>query len=214
MFNINYVIPIILSFNFILTELLKYKNEKMSKNITGLIYTVIFIIHHSYADDLEYEVHISIGYYIFDLYYMVKIILQDKTKLGVNMNYIIHHIISLYILYKSFDSKNFELILNGYYIFQNSNIVLYTSYYIHKEYPNDIKIKGINDFVQFIWYSYYRIIKMLYYLYYYRDAFFNIGWSLNITIFIIYMMGVLWSYKLLIQNINNYNNYIKYYNNK
>ena len=90
-----------------------------------------------------------------------------------------------------------------------SNMMLYISYHIHKEHKEHKNYKLIyaTDFIQLIWYSYYRIIKILVFSYEIIDEILEQKASLCIMIFVICLMGVYWSYKLVIKNINNFNSY-------
>ena len=69
MLNISYIIPLICFWNSILKETLKYKQESTAKNIVHLIHSLIFILHHNYNYNIDYAIHISIGFYTYDLMY-------------------------------------------------------------------------------------------------------------------------------------------------
>jgi hypothetical protein len=206
MFNIGYIIPIVMSCHLLFLELLKYKKEEVSKNIIHFIHGLIFILYHNYRIDMVYITHVSIGFYIYDLIYLFTTVLKFKDKLGQQLPYFIHHIITITILHGSLYNAYFLSILNGYYIFEMSNMMLYISYHIHKEHKN-YKLIYVTDFIQLIWYSYYRIIKILVFSYEIIDEILEQKASLCIMLFVIYLMGVSWSYKLVIKNINNFNSY-------
>ena len=206
MFNIGYIIPVVMSCHLLFLELLKYKKEEVSKNIIHFIHGLIFILYHNYSNDMVYVTHISIGFYIYDLIYLFTTVLKFKDKLGQQLPYFIHHIITITILHGSLYNVYFLTITDGYYILEMSNMMLYTSYHIHKEYKN-YKLIYVTDFIQLIWYSYYRIIKFVVFSYEIRDKLLEQKASMCIMLFIIYLMGVSWSYKLVIKNINNFNTY-------
>ena len=155
---------------------------------------------------MVYVTHISIGFYIYDLIYLFTTVLKFKDKLGQQLPYFIHHIITITILHGSLYNVYFLTITDGYYILEMSNMMLYTSYHIHKEYKN-YKLIYVTDFIQLIWYSYYRIIRILVFSYEIIDEILEQKASMCIMLFIIYLMGVSWSYKLVIKNINNFNTY-------
>lgn len=209
MFNIGYIIPIVMSCHLLFLELLKYKKEEVSKNIIHFIHGLIFILYHNYSNDMVYMTHISIGFYVHDLIYLFATVLKCKDKMGQQIPYFIHHIITITILYSSLYNVYFLSILNGCYILEMSNMMLYISYHIHKEHKEHKNYKLIyaTDFIQLIWYSYYRIIKILLFSYGIIDEILEQKASLCIMIFIIYLMGVCWSYKLVIKNINNFRSY-------
>jgi hypothetical protein len=206
MFNIGYIIPIIMSFHLLLLELVKYKKEEVSKNIIHFIHGLIFILYHNYSSDMVYITHVSIGFYTYDLIYLFTSILKDKSKAGKYSTYIIHHLITINILCYSFYCLYFASILNGLYLLEMSNIMLYISYHIYKEYEN-YKLIYATDFIQLIWYSYYRVIKILLFIFSIKNELLDSHVSLPIMIFIIYLMGMSWSYKLLIKNIKNFKSF-------
>ena len=195
-----------MSCHLLLLELLKYKKEEVSKNIIHFIHGLIFILYHNYSNDMVYVTHISIGFYIYDLIYLFTTALKFKDKLGQQLPYFIHHIITITILHGSLYNVYFLTIIDGYYFLEMSNMMLYTSYHIHKEYKN-YELIYVTDFIQLIWYSYYRIIKFLVFSYEIRDKLLEQKASMCIMLFIIYLMGVSWSYKLTIKNINNFHSY-------
>ena len=202
MFNIGYIIPIVMSCHLLLLELMKYKKEEVSKNIIHFIHGLVFIACHYYKTDMIYVTHVSIGFYIYDLIYLCTSIVKVKDKVSKQVPYIVHHIITTNILYISLYNSYFLSILQGYYIFEMSNMMLYISYHIHKEYKN-YKLIFVTDFIQLIWYSYFRIFKFLLFCYSVRDEIYEQTIILQIMLFIIYLMGVSWSYNLFIKNINN-----------
>ena len=212
MFNIGYIIPIVMSCHLLLLELVKYKNEEVSKNIIHFIHGIIFIAYHNYSIDMIYITHVSIGFYIYDLIYLSTYILKDKVndkdenKITKHTPYIVHHIITVKILYSSLYDPHFLSILKGYYIFEMSNMMLYISYHIHKEYKNN-KLLVVTDFIQLMWYSYFRIIKILLFCYSVRYEIYEQTIVSQIMLLIIYLMGISWSYKLVTKNINNFYSY-------
>jgi hypothetical protein len=206
MFNIGYIIPIVMSYHLLLVELLKYKNEEISKNIIHFIHGLIFIAYHNYTNDMIYVTHVSIGFYMYDLIYLTTQCLKVKDKLTRHVPYILHHIITIKLLYSSLYNVYFLLTLNGYYILEMSNIMLYTSYHIRKEYKNE-KLIFFTDFIQLIWYSYFRIFKILSFAYSIRYEMYEQNILSNIMLFVIYLFGISWSYKLAIKNINNFYSY-------
>ena len=111
MFNIGYIIPIVMSYHLLLVELLKYKNEEISKNIIHFIHGFIFIAYHNYTNDMIYVTHVSIGFYMYDLIYLTTQCLKVKDKLTRHVPYILHHIITIKLLYSSLYNVYFLLTL-------------------------------------------------------------------------------------------------------
>ena len=206
MFNIGYIIPIIMSCHLLLVELVKYKKEEVSKNIIHFIHALVFIFCHNYNSDMVYTTHISIGFYTYDLIYLIMSIIKDKSKASRYASYILHHVITLRILYYSLYSIYSVLILDAFYTLEVSNTMLYISYHIHKEYKNQ-KLIYATDFIQLIWYSYYRIIKILLFSFKNKNEILDNHVSIPIMVFIIYLMGMSWSYNLVLKNITNFKSY-------
>jgi len=152
----------------------------------------------------------SIGFYIFDLIFILTTIYNNwKFQLVQSesvryLPFIIHHLITFYLLNASFQNENKELILYGYNILETSNIMIYITYHLHKEYANYLTLNIISEFIQLLWYSYFRIIQFSLFIYYNKIQFFNFCLVTQLFISGLYFMGVLWSYKLLKKNIKNY----------
>jgi hypothetical protein len=206
MFNIGHIIPIICFWNSILKETLKYRQESTAKNIVHLIHSLIFILHHNYNYNIDYATHISIGFYAYDLMYIISSILKMKTKNEFikHFPYVIHHLIAIYILNASFMIESKQILLGGYNILEMSNIMLYVSHHVHKEYNDRLKMNAASEFIQLLWYSYFRIIQFFSFSYQHKISFFNFNFTTQMVIIIIYFMGIIWSCKLTKKNINNY----------
>lgn len=206
MFNISYVIPIICFWNTILKEILKYKQESTGKNIVHLINSLLFILHHNYNYNIDYAIHISIGFYTHDLMYIISFIFKMKTKNNFmkHFPYIIHHLIAIYLLNISFKIETKQIVLSGYNILEMSNIMLYISHHIHKEYNDHLEMNAVSEFIQLLWYSYFRIIQFFSFAYQHKMHFFQFDFITKTVIIILYFMGVIWSYKLTKKNISNY----------
>jgi len=206
MLNIGYIIPIIMSCHLLLLELVKYKKEEISKNIIHFIHALIFILCHNYNSDMVYITHVSIGFYTYDLIYLCTTIIKDKSKATQNVGYILHHVITVNILCYSLYSVYSVSILHAFYTLEMSNLMLYISYHIHKEHKN-YKLIYTTDFIQLIWYSYHRIIKILLFFFKIKNEILDTHVSIPIMVFIIYLMGMSWSYNLVIKNIKNFKSY-------
>jgi hypothetical protein len=212
MVNIGYIIPIMMSWHLLLSELIKYKKEEVSKNIIHFIHGLVFILYHNYYNnntDMIYATHITIGFYLYDLFYLTIYIIKFKDKINQQTPYIIHHIITVIILHNSLQNVYFLSILNGYYIFEVSNMAIYISYHINKEHTMNKKLLFFTTFIQLIWYSYFRTIKFLLFCYSIKSQIYEQTIALQLMLVVIFLMGVSWIYKLTIKNINNlhiYNN--------
>jgi hypothetical protein len=208
MFKIEYIIPVVMSYHLLFLELVKYKKEEVSKNILNVINCFIFILSHTYNNEMIYITNVTIGFYIYDLIYLTRLILKSSNSLKHHASYIIHHILAIKILYSSLYNPYIASTWKGYHILEISNIMLYVSYHIHKEYKNNNNLIYIADFTELIWYSYYRIIDLSYFLYSIRNQIYEQTITVYVSVALIYLMGLVWSYKLLGINIKNYRSYV------
>jgi len=197
-----------MSYHLLFLELLKYKKEEVSKNIIHMINSIIFILSHTYNNEMIYITNVTIGFYIYDLIYLTRLILKSSNSLKHHASYIIHHILAIKVLYSSLYNPYIASTWKGYHILEMSNIMLYVSYHIHKEYKNNNNLIYIADFTELIWYSYYRIIDLSYFLYSIRNQIYEQTITVYVSIGIIYLMGIVWSYKLLGINNKNYRSYV------
>ena len=218
MLNISYVIPLICFWHSITNEISKYKQLDVSNNIVSLIHCLLFMVHHDNHYNVEYAVHMSIGYYVYDLIYIISYLYKSKSKDEFYRRYpfIIHHFIGLYLLNASISDhgeSKFHL-LYGYNILEKSNIMLYISYHLHKECANYFHLNVISEFFQLLWYAYYRIIKFFLFGFNNKTYFFQFRYPTQVAIVILYFMGIVWSYKLIKKNIKNFNMIKKLYISK
>jgi len=222
--NIEYIIPIVTFWHTISTEIKKYQPPAIANNLLGLIHCLSFIGHYNYDYNLDYAIHISIGFYAYDLFFIFSQIYAaaararakttscDRTEtpaqtLKKHTPFIVHHIVGMGILYATLTGESREHILGGYIILEKSNIMIYVSYYIHKQYAEYQRLNGLSEFIQLLFYAYYRLIALLLFLYDNRDAFFQFHFTTQILIMCIYAMGFAWSTRLLKRNIANIRNY-------
>jgi hypothetical protein len=206
--NIEYIIPLVTFWHTISTEIMKYQSPAMTNNLVSFIHCLSFIGHYNYDYNVEYAIHISIGFYAYDLFFIFSQ-MYDATKcdrrvtLKKQTPFIIHHIVGMGILYATLTGESREHILGGYIILEKSNIMIYISYYIHKQYAEYQRLNGLSDFIQLLFYAYYRLIALSLFIYHNRDAFFQFHFTTQFMILGIYGMGFAWSYRLLQRNIAN-----------
>lgn len=205
----HHMIPLICFWNTITNEISKYKQELISNNLVSLIHCLLFMAHHNYGYNVEYAAHASIAYYTHDLLYIMSSIYKFKSggELKKRYPFIIHHIFAIYLLKHSLtiERESREHLLHGYNILETSNIMLYVSYHLHKEYGNYLHLNIISEFFQLLWYSYFRITKFSLYVLNNKTLFFQFDSVTQSAIVAIYCMGVIWSYKLIRKNIKNFN---------
>ena len=223
--NIEYIIPIVTFWHTISTEFMKYQPPAIANNLLGFIHCLSFIGHYNYDYNLDYAIHISIGFYAYDLFFIFSQIHAARARaraktmscdrdldqtLKKHTPFIIHHIVGMGILYATLTGESREHILGGYIILEKSNIMIYVSYYIHKQYAEYQRLNGLSEFIQLLFYAYYRLIALSLFLYNNIDTFFQFHFTTQFMILGIYGMGFAWSTRLLQRNIGNIGNILNY----
>ena len=212
MIHIEYLLPILAFWHTITTEVRKYKEHPgLANNMVSAIHCSLYLIQYQFNHDdklaMKYTVHVSIGYFIYDLIYILQTIYNATIKRHPppqnHVVYVFHHIIGLYILNDTLTSIYSDSILHAYYFAEISNLTLYTSYYLRKEYPNHKTITVVFDAFQLIWYSYFRIIQISLLLYDNASQFFDYTLAGQASLVIIHTMGILWTCALIKKNIAN-----------
>ncbi len=210
MLHIEYLLPLIAFWRTITSEIRKYKDDHaVANNIVCAIHSFVYIIHYNYNYNMNYAIHASAGYYIYDLFYIFQCIRSLSSSSATHqiqqrIPYIIHHLIGIYLLYDTLISDNTEPLLHAYYLLEVSNIMIYVSYHLHKEYLTYKTVISFAEFIQLLWYSYYRVYLFSNFLYYNQARFFEFSRFSQCFIVILYTMGIMWSCKLAKRNIGNY----------
>jgi hypothetical protein len=206
MLNISYIIPLVCFWQTLTNNLSKHKQEAISNNIISFIHCLLFIVHHHYDYNIDYAVHMSMGYYMYDLMYIFSSIYKLKSidEIKTRFPFIIHHFIGIYLLNETLKGEHKIHLLSGYNILETSNIMLYVSYHLHKEYPNYFKLHVVSEFFQLLWYFYFRIIHFSLFAYTNKVYFLKFNLTMKLVIGALYCMGIIWSYKLVKKNIKNY----------
>ena len=204
--NIGYIPPLVCFWHTISSQIAKYKDPAMTNNIVSFIHCFMFIGHYNYDYNLNYALHISIGFYIYDLLYIFSLLYHIPIKDEVKRHapFIIHHIAGIYVLNAALSGEGREHILYAYNILEKSNIMLYISYYVRKQYVEYLNIYALTDFIQLLSYSYYRLIALSLFVYNNSSHFFQFQFMTQFLIIGIYSMGYAWSHRLLKKNIANY----------
>ena len=214
------IIPIMATWHLAFMEISKYKSEAVSKNLNHLLHSLIYIAHYASDYNLPYATHISIGFYLYDTVYLMQSAMQlfcvasvekimhkpaTATATGATTApYLLHHAITIYLLSIAINEPvHAASMLHGYYILETSNIMLYVSYHVRKEYADRKQLIMLSELVQLGWYTYYRIFKLTAFLYNIRAEAFQLGIGGCAMLATMFAMGVLWSYKLLIKNMRN-----------
>lgn len=215
MLNIEYLLPLIAFWHTITSEVRKYKHDHtVANNIVCAIHSFVYILHYNYNYNIDYAIHATIGYYIYDLFYIIQCIRASASASASasltahhfqqRAPYIVHHLIGIYLLYDTLTSDNTGPILESYYVLEASNVMLYLSYHLHKEYRAHKTLISFAEFIQLLWYSYYRIYMFSMLLYHNQPRFIEFSRMSQCMIVVIYLMGVTWTCKLVKRNIANY----------
>ena len=214
------IIPIMAAWHLVFMEISKHKSEAVSKNLGHLLHSLIYIAHYASDYNMPYATHISIGFYLYDTVCLMQSAMQMFCVASVEKimhkntatatatapcPYLLHHAITIYLLSIAINEPvHAASMLHGYYILETSNVMLYVSYHVRKECADRKELIMLSELVQLGWYTYYRIFKLTAFLYNIRAEAFQLGIGACAMIATVYAMGVLWSYKLLIQNLHNY----------
>jgi hypothetical protein len=211
MLNIAYLLPIIAFWHTITTEIRKHKQDHgVVNNMVSAIHCMLYILQYNYSGTMNYTLHVSAGFYLYDLLYFLASIYEDTTLLprkGLihqHTAYVIHHIISVKLSYDVLYHENNAILLQLYNIVEVSNIMIYVTYYLYKEYPGHRHLISFSEFIQYLWYSYFRVISGPIFIYHNQDYFLGCSFSIQISITSLYIMSVVWSCILLKKNIVNY----------
>ena len=203
--NLSYILPIVCFWNTISTEIAKHTSPALTNNIVSFIHCITFIVHYNYAYEVEYAIHISIGFYIYDALYLYLCIVRNKDTLKKHAPFILHHIASIYILNSTLERRgSYYQIQYAFNLLEKSNIMLYITYHIHKQYAQYTYLNMATTFVQLLTYSYFRLVEISTFIYINRLHFREIHFITQGLIIVIYCMGFVWSYQILQRNLANY----------
>lgn len=213
MLNIEYLLPLLAFWRTITSEVGKYKHDHaVANNIVCAIHSFVYILHYNYNYNMDYAIHASIGYYIYDLFYLFQCIRAAASSssslttyhIQQRAPYMVHHFIGIYLLYDTLTSDNTGPLLESYYFLEASNLMLYLSYHLHKEYRAHKTLISFAEFIQLLWYSYYRVYMFSTLIYHNQSRFFEFSQTSQCFIVVIYLMGIVWTCKLVKRNIANY----------
>jgi len=224
--NIEYIIPLVTFWHTISTQIAKYTPPEIVNNAVCLIHGVSFIAHYNYDFNLNYTVHASIAFFIYDLFYILRHIflfyryhrdhsedplphplphpLKYKDELNKKIPFIAHHIAAIYILYYAITLDIGYKIIDAFILLEKSNIMIYVSYHLHKQCREYTRINALSEFVQLMTYTYYRLFALSVFIYDHRLILFEFPYMTQFLILLVCSMGYVWSYRLLKKNIANY----------
>jgi hypothetical protein len=181
----------------------KIRPPEIAKNYTHFIHALIYVIYYKNITDTTYLISLSTGFYIFDLFYILYGLIIKNSRYGEQIPFIIHHCIAIYGLYLGKIGYFADIVLYMYYLLEYSNFLLYISYHVHKRYPMYKYLVVSVEFLQYIWYSYFRIVRFSKFIYDKRLLIFSTPIYIIIPLMTLYLMGCIWSYKLFRKNLKN-----------
>ena len=221
--NIEYILPLVTFWHTISSQIAKYNSPEITNNAVSLIHSVSFIAHYNYDYNMNYAVHASIAFFIYDLLYIMRRVFlsyryhryhrdddpyphphNHRHELNKQLPFIAHHIAGIYILYSAITIANGRYILDAFLILEKSNIMIYVSYHLHKQYREYTRINAISEFVQLMTYTYYRLFALSVFIYDRRLTLFTYPYITQFLVLLVWSMGYVWSYRLLKKNIANY----------
>lgn len=171
---------------------------ELVKNFVHLLHAFLFVSLYKCLDHniINYPIILSLGFYTVDLSFIFHSLLVKHEKCSRHLPYIIHHIIANYGLLLALTEYYREQIMYFYYILEYSNFLLYLNYHIRRDYSNYKNLLLVIECFQFIWYTYFRIIRFLIYWYHIRNDFFDTYFPVQCMTIVLFGMGAFWSFNL------------------
>ena len=180
-----------------------HQKPEIIKNFTHLFHAILFVSLYKVLDfnNINYPIVLSIGFYTCDIFYIIYSLFVKKDTFLRHLPYLVHHLIANYGLYIALSDYCREQIIYFYYILEYSNFLLYTGYHIQKEYSNNKNLLLVSVSFQFVWYTYFRVIRFLLYLFQIRELFVTVYVSIQLITIILFGMGAYWSWSLFQKNL-------------
>ena len=169
-----------------------YPNKSIAKNIVHLIHAITCILL-IYFDNISIMVINTGAFYIHDILCLV----FDERTLLTKFPYILHHIMSIYILQYVDDDMIGQYVIKTLMMFEISNIPLYMYYHINKGQYSDL-VRLIALTLEFVVYINIRIVWFNYYIYSIFDTIINESLIIQSIFIIISIMNFVWASKLVI----------------
>lgn len=115
--NIEYILPLVTFWRTISTQMMKYYPPNIANNAVSFIHCLTFIAHYNYDYNLDYAIHISIAFYLYDLLFIFDCLYQKplKDELKQNTPFIMHHIVGTCLLNATLTDEGKKHILGGYH---------------------------------------------------------------------------------------------------
>lgn len=177
------------------------KHYDVSKNINHLIHALLFVVFHKTltTNMIPYLIDLSIGFYIYDVFFILYKLAIQKENFMRHVPYLIHHSLAFFglILAKDLQLQNYTL--TYYYLLEYSNFMIYISYHINKKYPEYKNLLLVSQCFQYVWYSYFRIGRFLIYTTQISEIILDQHISILLVLLLLFSMGLIWSYNLFLK---------------
>jgi len=204
MLNYYYTVIFLGFWHLLFAGLQRFLDNNISKNVVHFIHALLFVIYHNTNYEKSYLIELSSSFYIYDLFYIILQLIQFKASVYVQGPFVLHHIIAIYGLYLCSLDILSELILQIYYILENSNFMLYIAYHVNKTCTNHSYIVKSVELIQYVWYTYFRVVYFTSFIIInINQIYLDASLLSHILLATLYAMGLFWSYKLFIKNIKN-----------
>lgn len=167
-------------------------SSNISSNIVNSSHAITYIIFYL-VEPTNYNVlsKLTGSFYIYDSIRLLYIQINDKK--WNKIPYLVHHSIALVASYNIYNDYLANETTHIYYILELSNLMLYVSYHLHKTMPYHKNLILITDFIQFVWYSYYRNIMLYSYIFSQLDTLLSLSYPIMMCVYMISLMGTYWS---------------------
>ena len=170
---------------------------EIGKNINHFLHALIYVFLYKIIPyHVKYLILVSIAFYTFDTGYIMNELYREIYSYKRQLPYLIHHGIAIYGLYLAYTDYYTEIVMYFYYLLEYSNFMLYISYHIQKSYPNNRSLQLVSQSLQLVWYSYFRIIRFLVYLYKIWPIFLETTATVKTMFVSLFIMGFYWSFNL------------------
>ena len=113
----------------------------------------------------DFGILASVSFYLYDT---VRLLQGFQSA---NVAYLVHHVTTISWLYYAWTDYYRQLILYAVYLLEYSNFMLYVSYHILKAYPSHKVLQTVSECFQFVWYGYFRTVRLTIHLYQVREDF-------------------------------------------
>lgn len=191
-----FIIPFYYMWQFIHTQSKTFVSEKRARNINSFLHSISISLLLGYNSTFTVSIALplSISYFIIDTLYIISNSLKNESL------FIYHHLVCLYMYYNIYQDKYSSILLDMIYIGELSNFFNYIIYDFIQQKKEKTFIYRIVRYIQWIWFSYFRLIHMTFLAYtYYFKIYDSI---LRFNLLLIYYMGIVWSFKQYKQIMN------------